>query len=166
LERVLFADGSQLRTIGRSAISNCKTFKTISIPATVTEIEESAFKDCPELESCLIADNASLTRIEREAFSGCQSLRLFSIPKSVEAIGDNCFNSCSSLHQLRLESIHSLERFVGDCTLDETLENMGLCKILGVFRIETSDEGLYFEFPGWLSGIDESLHLAVDQDSP
>jgi hypothetical protein len=49
LERILFEDGSQLRTIGRSAISNCKSFKTISIPETVTEIEEAAFNNCLEL---------------------------------------------------------------------------------------------------------------------
>jgi hypothetical protein len=114
----------------------------------------------------VIGENAILGRIDKEYFSDCHSLLSFSIPKRVDAIGDNCFNNCYSLHRLGFESIHLLKQFVGDRTLHETLENMGLCTISSVFRIETTDGGLYFEFPGWFSNADEGLHLALDQDSP
>jgi hypothetical protein len=206
LEGIDFENGSQLRIIDRSALSNCGSLRSISIPATVEEIGEAAFKDCTELESCLIAKNGNLGRIGKEAFSGCEtlmtfyvprsvhmigekcfelctglesclidenailwrigketfrechSLRSFSVPNGVEAIGEKCFKHCRSLYRLGFVSGESLKQFVGDRTLDEALENMGLDELNGLFRIEIGDGGVCFEFPDWSSVADESSH--------
>jgi hypothetical protein len=108
----------------------------IEIPASVEVIEEAAFKGCRGLESCVIAGNSSLVRIEKKAFSKCCSLRSFYIPVGVEAIGEKCFNKCYSLHRLRFVSNESVNKFVGDLTLDELLEMIGLDETSSVFRIE------------------------------
>jgi hypothetical protein len=116
------------------------TEKYISIPASVEVIEESAFEGCTGLESCLIAEDANLRMIEKRAFSECRSLRSFCVPQRIEVIGENCFSKCISLHRLRLVSTESLNKLVGDSTLDEALENVGLDEVLSVLRIEIGDE--------------------------
>jgi hypothetical protein len=136
IETFLFENGSKLRRIGPSALSNCSTLRSISVPASVEIIEEGAFKSCIGLESCLIAENANLVRIEAEAFSGCHSLRSFYVPESVQVIGMNCFSNCRSLHRVKLQSGESLHKFVGDSTLTEALETVGLGEVSSLLIIE------------------------------
>jgi hypothetical protein len=149
VERVLFENGSKLRRIGRSSVSNCTSLASIEIPASVAVIGESAFKGCHGLESCLIDQDASLVRIEKEAFSECCSLRSFYVPLSVELIGEKCFNKCDSLHRLRFASDESLKTFVGDLTLDDVLEHVGLDEVSAEFRFEFDQGAAAFEFAGW-----------------
>jgi hypothetical protein len=114
----------------------------------------------------LIAENTILRRIEKEAFTECHSLKSFSVPKSVETIGEDCFKDCHSLSRLSFVSSDLLKQFVGDCTLDEALENIGLAEISTRFRIEIDERGACFEFPGWSSVAHGSSHLVLIQDLP
>jgi hypothetical protein len=164
LEKVLFENGSKLRTIGRLALCGCTSLRSISIPATVQAIEARAFGNCCELESCLIAENSDLARIEDEAFANCDSLESFYIPKSVEEMGEDSFSDCRSLSRLIFTSTDSLKQFLSDCTLDEALEYMGLVDISTLFQIEINSRGAYCQFEGWSSIDDESSHLILVRD--
>jgi hypothetical protein len=131
-EQILFANDSKLRRIGRSALANCESLKSISIPAGVEIIEESAFKRCPEFESCSIAENASLATIEKESFYGCQSLSAFYIPRSVQIIGENCFQECRGLESCLIAEDSALAR-IEKGTFSE-------CNVLRSFCIPKSVE--------------------------
>jgi hypothetical protein len=139
--------------------------RSISIPASVEVIEKAAFEGCDGLESCIIAENASLVRIEEEAFSECFALRTFYIPRSLEVVGENCFKKCRSLRRLRFASGEFLNKFVGDFTLDEALEMLGLGEISSLMRIEIEDREQRVEFDGWSSVADGSLYLTLVQDA-
>jgi hypothetical protein len=170
IERILFENGSQLRTICRCALASCESLKEIWIPASVEVIGDSAFEMCNGLESCLIGENGNLVRIEKNPFSNCFCLSSFYIPRSVESIGDNCFNKCRSLSRLGFASGESLKTFIGDLNLDEALEKSGLSEISSLFQIEIDvdigiEEGrMDFCFPGWSSVVDVSSHLVLVQD--
>jgi hypothetical protein len=165
VERVRFEKASKLRRMGRSAISTCSSLQTISIPASVEVIEEEAFIWCTGLEACLIARTANLVRIGQSAFSGCRSLRSFYVPLCVEVIGENCFQNCISLRQVRFASAESLNRLIGDSTLDEALKRFGIDEITSLLRIEIGDGGgPHFEFRGWSSVRDGRSHLTLVQD--
>jgi hypothetical protein len=164
LTKLIFESVSKLRKICRSALSDCDSLRRIVVPASVTEIEESAFKDCIGLEECSIHKDGMLVKIGREAFAGCSCLRSFYVPKTVEVIGENCFKKCPSLFQLKFGSGDTLEKIVGAKTLDETLEHLGFSEISGLFRIEVDNTVSDFSFPGWAPVADASSHFTFGRD--
>ena len=67
----------------------------MSIPNSVTSIENNSFYNCNSLTSVTIGN--SVTSIRASAFSGCNSLTSVTIPNSVTSIGSYVFYNCSSL---------------------------------------------------------------------
>ena len=59
--------------IGESAFACCINLQSIVIPDSVTQIGEAAFKYCEGLQSIVISD--SVTQIGIDAFLGCKSLQ-------------------------------------------------------------------------------------------
>ena len=77
------------------AFRNCTSLTSITIPNSVTSIEEWAFGGCDSLTSIVIPD--SVTSIADCAFSGCVSLESIIIPNSVTDIGRDAFRAFSKL---------------------------------------------------------------------
>lgn len=73
---------------------------SISIPNTITTIDEYAFYDCTSLININIPD--SVTYIGNNAFSYCKSLTNIIIPNSVTYIGKYAFQGCSSLFNINI----------------------------------------------------------------
>ncbi|MBQ5844805.1 MAG: leucine-rich repeat domain-containing protein [Alistipes sp.] len=71
-----------------------------TIPDSVTEIGDTAFRDCSNLSSVTIPD--SVTDIGDEAFDLCSNLSSVTIPDSVISIGDTAFGRCSSLSSITI----------------------------------------------------------------
>ena len=67
----------------------------VTMPNSVTRIEDGAFSDCYTLTSVMIPD--SVTSIGDSAFSGCSGLTCVTIPDSVTSIGRGVFWYCSGL---------------------------------------------------------------------
>lgn len=99
LATVTFAEGSQLKSIGRHAFSGTISahprFKEIQIPDSVETIGTSAFHNCQDLESITLP--ASLKTIESSTFSDCRNLSEVKLPASLKAIQSYVFDGCSSL---------------------------------------------------------------------
>ena len=49
LEKIVLGKNSQLKSIGKNAFKKCPNLKSITIPASVTEIGDGAFADCTDL---------------------------------------------------------------------------------------------------------------------
>ncbi|MBR4046114.1 MAG: leucine-rich repeat protein [Alistipes sp.] len=91
---VIMFDGPVI-LIGYNAFYNCTSLTNITIPDSVTEIQNYAFADCTSLASVTIPD--SVTAIGDYAFNYCTSLTSVTIPDSVTAIGEGAFQQCKSL---------------------------------------------------------------------
>ena len=77
--------------IGKEAFrETCLT--SISIPESVTKIDELAFWGCSALTSINIPD--SMTEIGDRTFEGCSALTGITIPDSVTKIGEGAFYGC------------------------------------------------------------------------
>jgi hypothetical protein len=101
LEYTLSEDGIYYSVTGAGA---CKDID-ILIPKKynglpVTNIGDSAFKDCTSFTSVIIPD--SVTNIGNSAFSGCSSLTSIEIPNSVTSIGAGAFYNCSLLTSIEI----------------------------------------------------------------
>lgn len=80
------------------AFCNCANLKHVTIPSSITTIENALFAGCKSLESMTIP--VGVTEIGAGAFRECESLREITIPDSVVTIGDQAFCICSSLTEV------------------------------------------------------------------
>ena len=83
------------RFIGYSAVSWCSVLANITIPDSVTSIDNGAFFNCSGLISVTIGN--SVTSIGGAAFGYCGGLTSVTIGNSVTSIGGSAFYGCSRL---------------------------------------------------------------------
>ena len=93
---VTFAKGSKLKTIGDSAFNGCQ-FTEITIPASVTEIQDYAFADFRKLQSLKFEEGSQIQTIGNSIFYMCYGLTDIMIPASVKTIEDRTFYYCTAL---------------------------------------------------------------------
>ncbi len=106
---------NSVTSIEDSAFRDCSRLTSITIPNSVTSIEDSAFMDCSSLTSVTIHNN--VTSIGRYAFYGCESLKNVDIPNSVTSIGEYAFDGCISLKNVNIpDSVTS----IGSHSFDDT----------------------------------------------
>lgn len=138
------------------------TITAVTIPSTVTFIDDYAFYHCNKLKTVTFSGTPKLTRIDKYAFSNCSSLekcnipskvafigeRAFAntkltsvtIPSSVTSLGKEAFYSCGSLTKL---SIGSGVKTINDGTFaytsltSVTIPSTVTCIYAGAFKIST-----------------------------
>ena len=76
--------------IGRS-LRGCKSIKTVTIPETITEIDDYAFYGCINLTEVNMHDN--IKTIGEEAFCGC-NISEIKFPKNLTSIKSGAFGGC------------------------------------------------------------------------
>ena len=92
---------SSLERTGYMMAAGCKNLKCITIPASVTEIEPSAFENCRSMTEVTFAGN-NVTRIDDWAFYNCHQLQNLVIPEGVSEIGLAAFYGCTYLNEVSL----------------------------------------------------------------
>ncbi len=108
-----------VNSIGPSAFSG-DHIESVSIPETVTQIEEQAFSFCVDLTSITIPNGVTyigfyafecsglvsltigddVTLIDNKAFSSCNRLTTVTIGEKVKKIGKKAFEECRAITQL------------------------------------------------------------------
>ena len=101
-----------------NAFSKCEKIQQIIIPNSVTTIGCCAFEQCKLLNYIFIPD--SVTTIGAYAFNLCESLQKIQLPNSVTTIGDGIFNQCIALQQVNIPSNISK---IGESAFKETSIN-------------------------------------------
>ena len=87
--------------IGDSAFRNCTELKSVSIPDSVTTIGDHALDYCVSLESLTIPEK--VTSIGYDAFFGCKTLESITVPASVTDISTTAFSTCSGLKSFSVD---------------------------------------------------------------
>ena len=70
---------------------------SLSIPATITRIGNTAFYGCSSLSSVTIPSNSGLTTLGAQAFAYCTSLAQISLPRALTSLGQWAFDGCKKL---------------------------------------------------------------------
>jgi len=111
---VIACDKELTDVVVESEINGCpvtdinKVFKghkmqTITLPETVTEIDDYAFSDCSNLTT--VNYSKKLTKIGEYAFQRCTSLEKIYIPKSLKEMGMAVFKDCVSIDVVEIEDL-------------------------------------------------------------
>ena len=95
------ANGYRVIGIGKYAFKSCGNLTFLTIPNTVTYIDENAFSNCCGFSSLTIPN--SVTRIEDAAFAMNWDLTSIMIPNSVTFIGKDAFYGCLNLTSITSE---------------------------------------------------------------
>lgn len=95
---------SNLTHIPYMGVAECVKLPTITIPASVVEIEGRAFENCRMLSSVDFAEDGALVRIGDWAFYNCHELTNITIPEGVTEIGHAAFYGCTYLTEITLPS--------------------------------------------------------------
>ena len=93
-------DKGTVKIIGANAFDGCSSLTSITLPQSLTSIEDLAFADCNALQNINIPQN--VTNIGVSAFLSCKSLTSITIPSGVTSIKTATFAYCTSLKSIEL----------------------------------------------------------------
>ena len=105
------------------------SFKSVTIPNSVTDIGENAFRGCLTLKNLVLGDG--VTSIGDYAFAWCNSVTSIEIPDSVTSIGESAFFYCGSLTSV----------VIGDSVTSIGSNTFGLCDSLTSVYYKDSESG-------------------------
>ena len=91
-------DGTEI--IGHCSFYHCYAVEKLTLPGTVTEIEERAFHKMTGLAE--IDVGAGLVKIGEDAFLGCEALKEIDLPAALQEIGDNAFYNARAIEVIRI----------------------------------------------------------------
>ncbi len=86
---------NSVTSIEEGAFAGCDGLTSITIPNSITSIGDGAFDGCTGLTSITIPN--SITSIEGRTFRGCTGLTSITIPNGVKSIGEYAFRECTGL---------------------------------------------------------------------
>ena len=81
--------------VRRAAFYDCGTLTSVTIPNSVTRIDDNSFYNCVKLTSVTIPNG--VTSIGNYTFYGCEALTSVTIPNSVTSICNHAFYNCKYL---------------------------------------------------------------------
>ena len=110
--------GRKVTRIANNAFFNNTTVKSLSIPASVTEIDDMVFYACSNLATIKVADgnknydsrnncNAIIEKATGTLIAGCKNTK---VPNGVKKISGHAFDGCSGLTSITLpESVTAIQ---------------------------------------------------------
>lgn len=99
-------DSVTVQTIGYNAFAGLADVTAITIPSTVTEIQDKAFDGCTGLTSITIP--GSVKTVGHRAFNCCTGLVSAVVEEGVEELNSHCFWGCTSLKSISFPSTLTL----------------------------------------------------------
>ena len=93
-------NGVTITTIEQDCFLDNLALETVTLPKTITHINDWAFSGCKNLKSINLPNG--LEAIDWQAFHGCSSLEEITIPASVSLIEKFVFEGCTSLKEVNV----------------------------------------------------------------
>lgn len=150
--------------LNRRFFYNCKKLEKVSLPQSMSWIDESAFESCSSLKEITLP--AELTGLPSRVFYECSSLEKIVVPEKVTYISDEVFSGCTSLREVVLPNRITWISFyafrgtaITEIVLPKRLEN-----ILGsAFEQCSSLKNIYFR--GNAPTITETVFSGVEANA-
>ena len=91
--------------IAPSAFRNCNELHSVTMPATITTIDNYAFRNCIGMNAITLPEG--IVSIGAQAFANCLNLNSLALPASTQDIGSMAFQDCLNLTHLEAASLES-----------------------------------------------------------
>lgn len=118
IREIIIADTVTNTTYPECFAFGCTNLKNVTTNiSTITEISDSAFRACNELESFVVPNGVKTIGVY--AFYGCKKLRNVTVPDTVETIGARAFSKCDNLEKFNVPV--SIEA-IGDSAFEDSLK--------------------------------------------
>ncbi len=99
--------GMTVTSIYRNAFSGA-SLESVTVPGTVEEIGDGAFKRCQRLKKVVIQEGA--TSIGTSCFEDCTELTEVVLPSTIKTVGTEILNGCTSIKKLTVPFVGSSTR--------------------------------------------------------
>lgn len=137
-----------LKKINYDAFRQCEFEGTLTIPKSVTEIGDDAFRDCNRFTKLEFEQDSQLTTINKRVFMDCSGFKgELNLPTTVGAIGEEAFSGCSGftgtltipdgVTTLTNEVFKGCVGFTGVLTIPESLTTLNNSPFSGCTGLET-----------------------------
>ena len=152
-------DKGTVKIIGANAFDGCSSLTSITLPQSLTSIEDLAFADCNALQNINIPQN--VTNIGVSAFLQCKSLTSITIPSGVTSIKTATFANCTSLKSIELpDHLVSIGGSAfGSCTSLENIVIPAEVTSVGQFAFSGCTSLRSIELPDHLVSIGNSAFI-------
>lgn len=126
LERVIFKEGSKLKSIGEYAFHWCDKLTSLNLPDTpYCSISRGAFTLCQSLTHVHLP--SGLVCLDTELFSYCSQLKQIEIPSHIKEVRCSAFQGCCNLESVSFHEGSELEKIEKKAFLDcVKLKNINL----------------------------------------
>ena len=92
-----FAIPAGITEISPYAFDGQTEITSLTIPSSVANIGDAAFRNCMNLTTVTFEDGSTLNKISNNAFQNCKSLTTVTLTNSITSIGNFAFAGCTSL---------------------------------------------------------------------
>ncbi|MBR3022507.1 MAG: leucine-rich repeat domain-containing protein [Bacteroidaceae bacterium] len=132
----------------------CYYLLSVTLPNTITFIDQGAFMECVNLRRIDIPE--SVTSIGTGVFDGCVKLSYIEIPEGITAIKDHTFNCCTSLSAVTLpSSLTTIERLAfSGCTSLPYIDIPDGVTSIGEYAFSDCENLMGIKLPRELTQID------------
>lgn len=109
---------------------------SITIPDSVTQLDDYCFADCFDLSSIIIP--TSVSKLGNYCFHHCNNLNSITIPTSISSLSSSCFRDCNDLNSITIpDSVTQLDDYCfTDCDNLTSIIIPTSVSILGNFCFE------------------------------
>lgn len=153
-------NGVTVETIGHAAFER-SAVTSVTIPDSVTSIDDNAFGFCSQLTNISIPN--SVTSIGFSAFEHCTSLKSITLPSSLRSISEALFFGCSQLTTIHIpDSVSSIQSYAFyHCGNLETIRIPVSVTFIGVYAFDGCPSSMTVTYSGskkqWdkITGTDE-----------
>lgn len=135
----------EVTSIGENAFLNCAGVTSVTIPNTITLIDNYSFSGCSGITSIVIPD--SVKTIENNAFNSCTILKSVTIGNNVTRISDQAFQNCTSLITITIPK--SVIEIANSPTSTSQCTTFSGCTSLQKINVD-SDNKIYTDINGVL----------------
>lgn len=124
------ASGSPVIGIANQAFGGNSNIKSITMPDSVTYLEERAILNCDNLETVVFSEN--LETIGEYNFWYTGSLKSIDLPATLESIGRCSFVGCGALESITVDSQNSVFSSVNGCLIKTDNANQTITVVVGI----------------------------------
>lgn len=140
--------GYTVTSIRKNAFIYQEGLTSVTIPASVTSIGNSAFKGCISLHTVKFKDGSKLKSIGEHAFASTQ-IKSITIPAGVTKISEDTFSCCSRLTTVKFQENSKLKEIQDfafkDCPIESITIPASVTKISGAFELCSKLSKVSFE---------------------